>query len=208
MYLIKNILTLLLLVFTCLSAAYSQDSPSIPQRTAEQEALKQTEKLKQELLLTPEQARIIYEINLRYERQRQISNTRSEAMERIKNKNAEIERILTPEQKNALYNKRFERSAYENSGRNRSQALMSTSLRQNGTYTTHTNVRVLTSDIYLKSNKQRRSTRYSGNADKTSNPAPSSQPATQGSNNTTPTTDQKSKTDKATSTPGKTNTSR
>ena len=58
--------------------------------TPEQEAIKQTEKLQSELKLTDEQAKIVYEINLRYARERQLSNSRSQAMERIRNKNEEI----------------------------------------------------------------------------------------------------------------------
>lgn len=90
-----------------------QENTVAPQRTPEQEATKQTEKLQQELNLTPEQSKQIYEINLRYARKRQISNTRSEAMERMKNKNEDIQRVLNESQYNQLQNKRYERTTIE-----------------------------------------------------------------------------------------------
>jgi Na+-transporting methylmalonyl-CoA/oxaloacetate decarboxylase gamma subunit len=111
----KTTVTLLVLLFlTCSIAIYSQDNASsLPQRTPEQEAVKQTEKMQQELNLNTGQAKLIYQINLKYARQRQISNTRSESIERMKNKNSEIERILTSEQNNQLQSKRFERSSFD-----------------------------------------------------------------------------------------------
>ncbi|MDD4971801.1 MAG: hypothetical protein PHT07_20435, partial [Paludibacter sp.] len=75
-----------------------QENSAVPKRTPEQEAAKQTEKLQQELNLNQDQAKQVYNINLRYARERQISNKRSEAMERMKNKNADIQRVLSPEQ--------------------------------------------------------------------------------------------------------------
>ena len=84
---------------------------SPPERTSDDEALQQTEKLQKELNLSTEQTKQIYEINLRYARLRQKSNTRSEAMERIKNKNAEIQLKLTEGQKTKLMNKQYERSS-------------------------------------------------------------------------------------------------
>jgi len=60
--------------------AFSQDKTVVLQRTPEQEAVKQTEKLQQELSLTAEQAKQIYEINLRYARERLISSKRSEGL--------------------------------------------------------------------------------------------------------------------------------
>lgn len=75
---------------------------SVTDRTPEQEAIKQTEKLQSELKLTDEQAKIVYEINLRYARERQLSNSRSQAMERIRNKNEEIQRVLSPQQYDEL----------------------------------------------------------------------------------------------------------
>lgn len=111
----KTTVTLLVLLFlSCSIAIYSQDNASsLPQRTPEQEAVKQTEKMQQELNLNTNQAKLIYQINLKYARQRQISNTRSESIERMKNKNSEIEKILTSEQNNQLQSKRFERSSFD-----------------------------------------------------------------------------------------------
>lgn len=100
---------------------HCQESIVISGRTPEQEASKQTEKLQQELNLTPDQIKQIYDINLRYERQRQVSNTRSEAMERIKNKNADMQRVLSEDQNNRLQNKRYERSSFQHPTSTRGQ---------------------------------------------------------------------------------------
>lgn len=93
-----------------LFSSFGQENTAIPQRTPEQEATKQTEKIQQELNLTPDQTKQIYEINLRYARERQISNKRSEAMERMKNKNTEIQQVLSQEQNEKLQTKRYERT--------------------------------------------------------------------------------------------------
>ncbi len=85
--------------------------------TPEYEATRQTEKLQQELNLSPEQLKLVYEINLRYARARQNSTSRSESMERIKKKDEDMEKVLTPEQMNKLRNKRYERSVYNPSQR-------------------------------------------------------------------------------------------
>ncbi len=123
----KTTVTLLVLLFlSCSLAIYCQDNASsLPQRTPEQEAVKQTEKMQQELNLNTNQAKLIYQINLKYARQRQISNTRSESVERMKNKNSEIEKILTSEQNNQLQSKRFERSSFDH------QILQSTPIQAN-----------------------------------------------------------------------------
>ena len=109
MKLMKIILFVFLMLCSIVSD-FGQDSSIAPQRTPEQEAAKQTEKLQQELNLSQEQAKQVYEINLKYARERQISNTRSEAMERMKNKNADIQRVLNDEQNMRLQSKRYERS--------------------------------------------------------------------------------------------------
>lgn len=113
MKLVKIILVVIF-SFSLVLPNFGQDNSATPQRTPEQEAAKQTEKLQQELDLSQEQTKQIYEVNLKYARERQISNTRSEAMERMKNKNADIERILNAEQNNRLQSKRYERSVYDN----------------------------------------------------------------------------------------------
>ena len=80
-----------LLAAICFPVVITAQTVSVTDRTPEQEAIKQTEKLQSELKLTDEQAKIVYEINLRYARERQLSNSRSQAMERIRNKNEEIQ---------------------------------------------------------------------------------------------------------------------
>ena len=92
----------ILLAAICFPVVIAAQTVSVTDRTPEQEAVKQTEKLQSELKLTDEQAKIVYEINLRYARERQLSNSRSQAMERIRNKNEEIQRVLSPQQYDEL----------------------------------------------------------------------------------------------------------
>jgi len=106
-------IVLVILFFTIACSGYSQDNNVVLKRTPEQEAMKQTEKLQQELNLTPEQIKQLYDINLKYEKERQISNKRSEAVERMKNKNAEIQQVLTAEQNERLQTKRYQRTNSE-----------------------------------------------------------------------------------------------
>src|ERR1035437_2629700 len=128
MKIFKIVLSVLFLL-TMVLPIYSQENSTIPKRTPEQEASKQTEKLQQELNLNQEQSNHIYEINLRYARERQISNKRSEAMERMKNKNAEIKQILSPEQNDRLQSKRYERTYLETNTLNRNQSRNSSGFR-------------------------------------------------------------------------------
>jgi hypothetical protein len=106
-------IVLILFFFTIVCAGYSQDNNVVLKRTPEQEAMKQTEKLQQELNLSPEQIKQLYDINLKYEKERQISNKRSEAVERMKNKNADIQQVLTAEQNEKLLTKRYQRTNTE-----------------------------------------------------------------------------------------------
>ena len=108
---LKFVFAILMLLMSF--SVFTQENPTIIKRTPEQEAIKQTEKLQQELNLTSAQAKQVYEINLKYARERQISNKRSEAVERMKNKNGEIQQILNPEQNNKLQTKRYERTINE-----------------------------------------------------------------------------------------------
>jgi Na+-transporting methylmalonyl-CoA/oxaloacetate decarboxylase gamma subunit len=128
MKIFKIVLSVLFLL-TMVISMYSQENSTIPKRTPEQEASKQTEKLQQELNLNQEQANHVYEINLRYARERQISNKRSEALERMKNKNAEIKQILSPEQNDRLQSKRYERTYLETNTLNRNQSKNSSGFR-------------------------------------------------------------------------------
>ncbi len=117
---IKTLFIFIFILFLT-NTTFGQENANIPQRTPEQEASKQTDKLQQELNLNTDQAKQVYEINLKYARERQVSNTRTQAMERMKNKNAEIEQVLNPEQNNRLQSKRYERSSYQNQEINRNQ---------------------------------------------------------------------------------------
>ncbi len=74
------------------------DSNSTNQRTPEQEATKQTEKLQSELNLTREQVKALYQINLKYAQARQNGVSRKDAMQMIKNKDEDIRRVLSTEQ--------------------------------------------------------------------------------------------------------------
>jgi hypothetical protein len=100
----------LIFLFLLLLPLVGQENLSTPQRTPEQEASRQTERLQKELQLNAEQSKLINEINLRYARLRQTSNTRSEAMERMRNKDAEMRKVLSPTQYSTLQNMRMERS--------------------------------------------------------------------------------------------------
>lgn len=121
---------------------YSQESSVVPKRTPEQEAAKQTEKLQQELNLNQDQAKQVYEINLHYARERQISNKRSEAMERMKNKNADIQQVLSPEQNNRLQTKRYERTYFETNTPNRNQPSNSSNFRSSTNFRSGQSVRI------------------------------------------------------------------
>lgn len=148
---LKKLLLLLLIGFAVQTSG--QENTVVPQRTPEQEATKQTEKLQQEINLTPEQSKQIYEINLRYARKRQISNTRSEAMERMKNKNEDIQRVLNESQYNQLQNKRYERSTIEVPSGSRTQSGASSPTYRSTTESSGSrSVRVPGSDSNLRSN--------------------------------------------------------
>lgn len=92
---------------------YGQESVVIQERTPEQEAARQTEKLQNELQLTPEQTQLVNEINLKYARERKFSNTRSDALRRIKEKDEDLQRVLNQDQFRQLQNKRYDRSSFQ-----------------------------------------------------------------------------------------------
>ena len=110
-----------LVIFSCvqISLGTTQDPAPAPVRTPEQEAALQTQKMQNELNLNKEQLQSIYEINLKHARERQVSNSRSKALERSRNKNSEIRQVLTPEQYNRLQDKRYERYPVDGSVNNR-----------------------------------------------------------------------------------------
>lgn len=82
-----------------------------PPRTPEQEASLQTTKMRQELGLSAGQAQEVYEINLRHARERQASTSRSEALKRVKNKEQELQRVLSPRQFDRLQEMRYDHPA-------------------------------------------------------------------------------------------------
>ncbi len=100
---------LILYVFSFWTSALLAQVDGKPERTPEQEATKQTEAMQRELGLTQEQAVQIHEINLKYAKERQETDTRAEAMERMLHKNEDYKRILTKEQYQHLQSKRVER---------------------------------------------------------------------------------------------------
>lgn len=103
---------LLFLLTSCfrLSANINtQENATAPSRTPEQEAALQTQKMQQELNLNQEQIQAIYDINLKHARERQVSKSRSEALQRVKNKDAEMREVLTRDQYTRLQDKRYER---------------------------------------------------------------------------------------------------
>ena len=108
----RTILFILSAWLLCPFLLPAQDSRDMPTRTPEQEAARQTEMLRQALNLNEAQERLVYRINLHYARERQASNSRAEAMERVKRKNADLRKVLTDEQYERLQNKHYERSSY------------------------------------------------------------------------------------------------
>ena len=109
--LVRTLISCILLLVPALLTA--QDSDNMPVRTPAQEAAHQTEKLRQALDLTEKQEKQIYQINLHYAKQRQTSNSRTEALERVKRKNADLKKVLTDEQYDRLQHKRhYDRTTY------------------------------------------------------------------------------------------------
>ena len=145
--------SLFIFLLTQILPIYGQENLTVPKRTPEQEAVKQTEKLQQELNLNQEQANHIYEINLRYARERQISNKRSEALERMKNKNADIQQILSPEQNNKLQSKRYERTNLESNTLNSGRQVRPSGIRSSsGFHPNQTNRGPASSDMNNRTN--------------------------------------------------------
>lgn len=82
----------------------------MPERTPEQEAASQTEKMERELNLNEKQSKEIFDINLKYAKERQVNKTRSAAVERIRNKDRDVRKVLNREQYERLQYKKSERS--------------------------------------------------------------------------------------------------
>jgi len=90
------------LLFTCLLFSFvllAQEPSDRPQRTPEEEALKQTTRLVRELGIQ-DSVRIdtLYKMHLKYARFRQKGLTRAENMERMQAIYAELKNLLTPEE--------------------------------------------------------------------------------------------------------------
>lgn len=115
MYTMKffKIILSLVFIFSLTFDAKGQESVVMQERSPEQEAAKQTEKLQNELQLTPEQTQIVHEINLKYARERKISNTRTDALRRIKEKDEDLQRVLNHDQFRQLQNKRYNKSSFQ-----------------------------------------------------------------------------------------------
>ena len=89
------------------SVLCAQEIEPRPEHTPEHEAEKQTETMRREINLTPNQAKLIYQINLKYARERQSSeDRRANAMERMRNKNNDYKKVLTPAQYEELEKRR------------------------------------------------------------------------------------------------------
>ena len=152
---ILKIISFILFLLIIVLPAYSQQNSVVPNRTPEQEASKQTEKIQQELNLNQEQTNKVYEINLRYARERQLSNNRGEALERMKNKNIEIKQVLSPEQNERLQTKRYERTYLENNTLNQNQSFNSSNNRSTTNFRQGQNNRVPSpSDASVRNNNR------------------------------------------------------
>ena len=104
---IKCYITYLLLFVASICYAHELDK-NYPEHTPEHEAAKQTETMQREIDLTPDQVKLIYQINLKYARERQNSeNRRANAMDRMKNKNHDYKKVLTQTQYEELEKRRL-----------------------------------------------------------------------------------------------------
>ncbi len=112
-YITYSMRGLRIILLTCLlllvvATVRAQDTDNLPEHTPEHEAAKQTETLQREIKLSPEQAKLIYEINLKYAYERKHSdNRREQAIERLKNKSNDYKKVLTEEQYHQLENRRL-----------------------------------------------------------------------------------------------------
>lgn len=102
----KHLFTILLLPLSLFSAHAQEASRS--NRTPEQIAEKQTERLQRDLELTDAQRDSIYLIHLRYARLRRPTDTQDTIRHRISLLRDEIKRTLTPEQCKHLADKQEE----------------------------------------------------------------------------------------------------
>lgn len=77
----------------------AQESDHRPQRTPEEEAVKQTTRLVRELgIMDSSRIDTIYQMHLRYARLRQKGMTRAENLERMQSIHKDLKSLLTPEE--------------------------------------------------------------------------------------------------------------
>lgn len=100
------IFIILIFAFSTTLVAESQE-----RKTPEQEASSHAEKMQKELNLNSEQTEAVYRIQLKYAKQREESNSRSEALERVRHKENDLKSVLRSDQYERLKNKKFERAA-------------------------------------------------------------------------------------------------
>lgn len=88
-----------ILIALLLGSVSAQESVNRPQRTPEEEALKQTTRLIRELGIT-DSSRIdtLYRMHLHYARLRQKGMTRAENLDRMQSIHGELKKLLTPEE--------------------------------------------------------------------------------------------------------------
>jgi hypothetical protein len=115
-------ITVLLIFGTWQSFAQTDGNSGALVRTPESEAMRQTERMKTDLALTPTQEKLVYNINLKYEKERQQSNDRKKALERVRNKNEELRKVLTEQQYSQLQRKRYDQSTLHRQSRNENES--------------------------------------------------------------------------------------
>lgn len=94
----KRFLSFVFIAFLAVTMI-AQESSDRPQRTPEEEALKQTTRLVRELGISDSiRFDTIYRMHLKYARWRQTGLTRAENMKRMQSIHAELERLLTPKE--------------------------------------------------------------------------------------------------------------
>lgn len=101
--------SILIILFLLASTAFAQEPPEekLPPRTAEEEALKQTERLTRELDITDTLTRdTLYRLHLKYAVLRHKGLTRAENLQYMQQATEELKQILSPEQFDRFMNHR------------------------------------------------------------------------------------------------------
>ncbi len=114
LYMQRFFIILISLICCFVLHTVAQEKCQRPQRTPEQEASKRTEMMKRDLQLTPFQVDTVYKINLKYAHLRRMITTREAMMQSFEKLNAELKKVLTPQQFEQhivfLRNRRMQRS--------------------------------------------------------------------------------------------------